>query len=98
MFYPVKGAFPTKIDSNRSEVFFARQIVTTGIFKGAVDEPPMLRKLNINEDRQADLTVHGGEDKAIYTYPKKDQEYRNYELRFHNSINRNWQLYTVKEC
>jgi MOSC domain-containing protein YiiM len=31
----------------------------------------MLRKLNIDEDRQADLTVHGGEDKAIYTYPKK---------------------------
>jgi|GEM_PF-5666513 len=34
----------------------------------------MLRKLNINEDRQTDLTVR--EDKAIYTYPKKDQEYR----------------------
>ena len=44
---------------------------------------PMLRKLNINEDRQADLTVHGGEDKAIYTYPKKDQEYRNYRSEYY---------------
>ncbi|MGA9153979.1 MAG: hypothetical protein WBZ36_25650 [Candidatus Nitrosopolaris sp.] len=43
----------------------------------------MLRKLNINENRQADLTVHGGEDKAIYTYPKKDQEYRNYRSEYY---------------
>jgi MOSC domain-containing protein YiiM len=68
MFYPVKGAFPTKIDSNWSEVFFAA---------------PMLRKLNINEDRQTGLTVHGGEDKAMYTYPKKDQEYRNYRSEYY---------------
>ena len=47
-------------------------MVTTGIFKESVDEPPMLRKLNMDEDRQTDLTVHGGEDKAIYTYPKED--------------------------
>jgi MOSC domain-containing protein YiiM len=44
---------------------------------------PMLRKLNINEDRQTGLTVHGGEDKAMYTYAKKDQEYRNYRSEYY---------------
>jgi MOSC domain-containing protein YiiM len=32
----------------------------------------LLRKIDIDEDRPADLIVHGGEDKAIYKYPKKD--------------------------
>src|SRR5262250_3107691 len=43
--------------------------VTTGIFKQPVEGRVALRKLNLDGDRQADLTVHGGKDKAVYCYP-----------------------------
>ncbi|HUJ40567.1 MAG TPA: MOSC domain-containing protein [Candidatus Acidoferrales bacterium] len=43
--------------------------VSTGIFKQPVTGRVSLRKLNLAGDRQADLTVHGGEDKAVYCYP-----------------------------
>jgi MOSC domain-containing protein YiiM len=42
--------------------------VTTGIFKEAVAGPVQLDLLNFDGDRQADLTVHGGPDKAVYAY------------------------------
>ena len=34
----------------------------TGIFKNAVDGRIMLRTTNLDGDRQADLSVHGGPD------------------------------------
>jgi len=43
--------------------------VTTGIFKQPVQGRIALRALNLDGDRQADLTVHGGEHKAVYCYP-----------------------------
>ncbi|HEX2915301.1 MAG TPA: MOSC domain-containing protein [Chloroflexia bacterium] len=49
--------------------------VETGIFKEPVDKPLMLRRLNFDGDRQADLTVHGGADKAVYAYPAEHYLY-----------------------
>ena len=43
----------------------------TGIFKTAVDGRIMLRTTNLDGDRQADLSVHGGPDKAVYSYPSE---------------------------
>ena len=43
--------------------------VTTGIFKDPVAGRVALRRLNLDGDRQADLSVHGGPDKAVYCYP-----------------------------
>jgi MOSC domain-containing protein YiiM len=43
--------------------------VSTSIFKEPVTGRVALRKLNLDGDRQADLTVHGGEFKAVYCYP-----------------------------
>lgn len=43
--------------------------VATGIFKEPLPGPVMLRTLNLDGDRQADLTVHGGVSKAVYAYP-----------------------------
>lgn len=43
--------------------------VRTGIFKEPVAGPVAVRWLNLVGDRQADLTVHGGVDKAVYAYP-----------------------------
>src|SRR5262245_60230923 len=43
--------------------------ILTGIFKSAVEGPVMVRTLNLDGDRQADLKVHGGIYKAVYAYP-----------------------------
>lgn len=45
--------------------------VSTGIFKKPVSGPVRLRTLNLDGDRQADLTVHGGPNKAVYGYPSE---------------------------
>jgi MOSC domain-containing protein YiiM len=45
--------------------------VRTGIFKEPVEGPVMMRRLNLDGDRQADLTVHGGPAKAVYAYPSE---------------------------
>src|SRR3954470_12331687 len=45
--------------------------VSTGIFKEPVEGRVMLRTLNLDGDRQADLTVHGGPEKAVYAYPSE---------------------------
>jgi MOSC domain-containing protein YiiM len=62
------------------EVLFREEIVTTGIFKKPVEGQVKLRKLNLDRDKQADLTVHGGEDKAVYAYPMEHYEYWQHEL------------------
>ena len=45
--------------------------VETGIFKEPVQGRIRLDRLNLDGDRQADLTVHGGVDKAVYVYPSE---------------------------
>ena len=42
------------------KVLFNGQNVTTAIFKDPVKGSIILRKLNLDGDKQADLTVHGG--------------------------------------
>jgi len=54
--------------------------VTTGIFKQPTAGRVALRKLNLDGDRQADLTVHGGEYKAVYCYPVAHYDYWTREL------------------
>jgi len=57
------------------EVIWKRQRVSTAIFKAPVDGSIALRKLNLDGDRQADLTVHGGPSKAVYAYPLEHYDY-----------------------
>src|SRR4051812_36083991 len=45
--------------------------VTTGIFKTPVSGRVMVRRTNLDGDGQADLSVHGGVDKAVYVYPSE---------------------------
>ena len=49
--------------------------VSTGIFKSPVQKRIQMRELNLDGDRQADLTVHGGRDKAVYAYPSEHYEF-----------------------
>jgi MOSC domain-containing protein YiiM len=53
---------------------------STGIFKEPVAGRVMLRRTNLDGDRQADLSVHGGPDKAVYGYPSEHYEYWKKEL------------------
>ena len=57
------------------EVIWKRERVSTAIFKAPVDGSIALRKLNLDGDRQADLTVHGGPSKAVYAYPLEHYDY-----------------------
>jgi len=43
----------------------------TGIFKHPMEGRAMLRTTNLDGDRQADLSVHGGPNKAVYGYPSE---------------------------
>lgn len=49
--------------------------VSTGIFKEPVRGRIFLRELNLDGDRQADLSVHGGPSKAVYAYPAEHYQY-----------------------
>jgi len=57
------------------EVIWKGRKVMTGIFKEPVTGRVAVRRLNLEGDRQADLTVHGGPDKAIYAYPAEYYDY-----------------------
>ncbi len=53
------------------EVEWAGRKVLTAIFKSPVVASVPVRRLNIDGDQQADLSVHGGCDKAVYVYPSE---------------------------
>jgi len=62
------------------EVIWHGRSVETGIFKQPVQGRVALRKLNLDGDRQADLSVHGGEYKAVYCYPIQHYDFWREEL------------------
>jgi MOSC domain-containing protein YiiM len=62
------------------EVTWQGKVVTTGIFKEPVDGPIIMRKVNLDGDAQADLSVHGGASKAVYAYPSEHYDYWRAEL------------------
>ena len=65
------------------EVAWHDGIAITAIYKQPVEGRVALRKLNLDGDRQADLTVHGGEYKAVYCYPLAHYDYWRRELPGH---------------
>lgn len=62
------------------EVMWHGRTVTTGIYKEPVEGRVALRTLNLKGDQQADLSVHGGKDKAVYCYPIEHYAYWKKEL------------------
>ena len=64
--------------------------VSTGIFKEPVAGRVMLRTLNLDGDRQADLSVHGGPSKAVYVYPAEHYDYWKRELP---GMNPSWGMF-----
>jgi MOSC domain-containing protein YiiM len=57
------------------EVSWNGRTVSTGIFKQPVAGRIKVRSLNLDGDQQADLTVHGGVDKAVYAYSVESYDY-----------------------
>jgi len=51
------------------EVSWQGKTVSTAIFKLPVEGPIKVRTLNLEGDGQADLSAHGGPNKAAYVYP-----------------------------
>src|SRR5690242_14933651 len=62
------------------EIVYKGRAITTGIFKAPVAERIRARQLNLDGDRQADLTMHGGAEKAVYVYPSEHYDYWRDEL------------------
>jgi MOSC domain-containing protein YiiM len=62
------------------EISTGDSLVSTGIFKQPVAGVVRVRSLNLDGDRQADLTVHGGLDKAVYIYPSEHYQFWQQEL------------------
>lgn len=62
------------------EIFWKHRVVTTGIFKEPVAGRVAVRKHNLDGDRQADLSVHGGTEKAVYAYPSEHYDFWRGEL------------------
>jgi MOSC domain-containing protein YiiM len=54
--------------------------VPSGIFKTPAHGSVRVRTLNLDGDRQADLTVHGGQYKAVYLYPSEHYPFWQQEL------------------
>jgi len=62
------------------EVEWHGRMVRTGIFKQPVEGSIGIRDVNLDGDRQADLTVHGGPAKAVYAYPAEHYPFWRGEL------------------
>ncbi len=61
-------------------ILYQGKTINTGIFKEPISGPVQLRTLNLDGDRQADLTVHGGPNKAVYGYPSEHYPFWRQEL------------------
>lgn len=53
------------------KVMISGRAILTAIHKTAVAEPVTVQPLGLQGDEQADLSVHGGLDKAVYAYPSE---------------------------
>jgi MOSC domain-containing protein YiiM len=62
------------------EIVYKDRSIVTGIFKEPVEGRVRARRLNLDGDRQADLRVHGGAEKAVYAYPAEHYDYWRGEL------------------
>jgi MOSC domain-containing protein YiiM len=57
------------------DVEWRGRLVVTGIWKQAVSGRVALIGVNFDGDDQADRTVHGGVDKAVYAYAREDYDF-----------------------
>jgi MOSC domain-containing protein YiiM len=77
----MRQAFVASVNIGRPrEVVDAGRTVVTAIWKSPVEEPVAVRGVNLEGDDQADRTVHGGPDKAVYAYASEDYAFWEQQL------------------
>ena len=79
--YTVAGV---QVAQARKVVIDGRSILTA-IHKTAVQGPVAVRPLGLQGDEQADLSVHGGLEKAVYAYPAEHYAFWR-EARHHAGV------------
>jgi MOSC domain-containing protein YiiM len=57
------------------QVEVGRRVVSTSIWKEPVEGRVQVRGVNVDGDDQADRSVHGGPDKAVYAYASEDADW-----------------------
>jgi MOSC domain-containing protein YiiM len=62
------------------DIEWRTETVQTAIYKAPVSGPVAVTRLNIAGDQQADLSVHGGPEKAVYMYPSEHYAFWREEL------------------
>src|SRR3989475_5271479 len=62
------------------EIEWRGKLVRTSIFKAPVPGRVRVAALNLENDEQSDLSVHGGVDKAVYAYPSEHYSFWREEL------------------
>ena len=62
------------------QVQVGNQIILTSIWKAPVPGRVSVRRHNIEGDQQADLSVHGGPQKAVYSYAREHYDYWRVQL------------------
>jgi len=62
------------------EMEWRGRTIRTSIFKTPTDRRVRVTTVNLEGDRQSDLSVHGGVDKAVYAYPSEHYAYWRGEL------------------
>ncbi len=62
------------------EVEWRGRRVLTSIWKSPIEGRVPVRTLNLDGDRQSDLSVHGGPEKAVYVYPSEHYAFWRTEL------------------
>jgi MOSC domain-containing protein YiiM len=62
------------------EIEWQGRLVRTSIFKSPVSGKVRVTQLNLDGDKQSDLSVHGGVHKAVYAYPSEHYEFWRKEI------------------
>ncbi len=62
------------------DVAWHGQTVHTAVWKRPVEDPRMVRRLNIDGDGQGDLAGHGGQNRAVFVYQLESYQYWQQQL------------------
>jgi len=71
---PIGRVVSVNVGTRRTVEWHGR-LVETGIWKSPVEGRIAVRGVHVDGDEQADLRVHGGVDKAVYSYATEDYEW-----------------------
>src|SRR5689334_8959766 len=71
---PVPRVVSVNVAQPRTTLWMGREI-SSSIWKEPVAGPHAVRGVNVDGDDQADRSVHGGPDKAVYAYALEDYEF-----------------------